>query len=206
MSSIASRSNALRNCGSLWARSRIVSRKSLVSAMVFFLGLPVPVVFPIRLCLADVFLLAFLRATREQNNEPVALPSEVDAVAGTKINLVFENTVTNRFDVGQVTTRNPLKRRRHFRRGMNVECAQPLREGASSSGIDVFPNVEHDSIITYTLGLTVDSGDGFSAPVTAARPPLKTSTRGCGPDEFIPALNAPDPEGTPANLPHKQQV
>jgi hypothetical protein len=34
---------------------------------------------------------------------------------------------------------------------MNVECAQPLREGASSSGIDVFPNVEHGSIITYTL-------------------------------------------------------
>ena len=87
-------------------------------------------------------------------------PSEVDAVAGAKINLVFENTVTNRFDVGQVTTRNPLKRRRCFRRGMNVECAQPLREGASSSGVDVFPNVEHDSIITYTLGSTADLGIG----------------------------------------------
>jgi hypothetical protein len=42
---------------------------------------------------------------------------------------------------------------------MNVECAQPLREGASSSGIDVFPNVEHGSIITYTLASTVDSGN-----------------------------------------------
>jgi hypothetical protein len=128
--------------------------------MVFFLGLPVPVVFPIRLCLADVFLLALLRATREQNNEPVAVPPEVNAVAGAKINLVFENAVTNRFDVGQVTIRNPLKRRRYFRRSMNVECALPLREAASSSGIDVFPNVEHDSIITYTLGSTVDSGIG----------------------------------------------
>ena len=93
-------------------------------------------------------MLAFLRAAREQNNEPVAIPPEVNTVAGGKTNLIFENTVTNRFDVGQVTTRNPLKRRRYFRRGMNVECAQPLREGASSSGIDVFPNVEHDSIIT----------------------------------------------------------
>jgi hypothetical protein len=77
----------------------------------FSLGLPVPVVFPICLCLADVFLLVLLRATREQNNEPVAVPPEVNAVAGAKINLVFENTVTNRFDVGQVATRNPLKRR-----------------------------------------------------------------------------------------------
>jgi hypothetical protein len=101
--------------------------------MVFFLGLSVPVVFPIRLCLPDVFLLALLRATREQNNEPVAVPPEVNAVAGTKISLVFENAVTNRFDVGQVTICNPLKRRRYFGRSMNVECAQPFREGASSS-------------------------------------------------------------------------
>src|ERR1035441_870612 len=158
MSSIASRSNAWRNFGSCWARSRIVSRKSLVSAIVLFLGLPVPVVFPIRLCLADVFLLAFLRATREQNNEPVAVPPEVNPVAGAKIDPVFEHAVTNRFDVGKVTIRNPLKRRRYFRRSMNVECAQPLREGASSSGIDGCPNVEHCSIITYTLVSTVDSG------------------------------------------------
>ena len=131
----------------------------------FFLGLPVPVVFPIRLCTADVFWLALLHATGEQNNEPVAVPPEVNAVAGAKINLVFENAVTNSLDVGKVTIRNPLERRRYFRRSMNVECAQPLREGASSSGIDVFPNVEYDSIITYTLGSTVDSGNGFSAAV-----------------------------------------
>jgi len=41
--------------------------------MVVFLDPPVPVVFPILLRLADVFLLALLRATREQNNEPVAV-------------------------------------------------------------------------------------------------------------------------------------
>jgi len=126
--------------------------------MVSFLGLSVPVVLPIRLCLADAFLLAFLRATREQNNEPAAVPPEVNAVAGAKINSVFENTTANRLDVGQVTIRNPLKRRRYFRRSMNMECAQPLREGASSRGIDLFPKVEHDSIITYMLGSTVDSG------------------------------------------------
>jgi hypothetical protein len=105
-------------------------------------------------------LLALLRATREHYDKPVAVPPEVNAVAGAKINLAFENTATNRFNVGQVTICNPLKRRRYFRRSMNVECAQPLREGASSRGIDLFPNVEHDSIITYTLGSTVDSGIG----------------------------------------------
>ena len=103
-------------------------------------------------------MLALLRATREQNNDPVAIPPEVNAVAGAKINLVFENAVTNRFDVGQVTIRNPFQRRCYFRRGMNVECAQPLREGASPADIDVLTNVEHGSIITYTLGSTVGSG------------------------------------------------
>jgi hypothetical protein len=50
---------------------------------------------------------------------------------------------------------------------MNVERPQPLREGASSSDIDVFPNVEHDSIITYTLASTAGSGIG---QVTICRP------------------------------------
>jgi hypothetical protein len=57
-------------------------------------------------------LLALLRATREQNNEAVAVPPELNAVTGAKVDLAFENAVANRFDVGQVTTRNPLKRRR----------------------------------------------------------------------------------------------
>jgi hypothetical protein len=51
-----------------------------------------------------------LRATRERNNEPVAVSPEVNAVAGAEVNLVFENTVINRSDVGQVAIRNPLKR------------------------------------------------------------------------------------------------
>jgi hypothetical protein len=41
-------------------------------ASCFFLSLPVPVVFPIRLCLADVFLLALFRAAGEQNYKPFA--------------------------------------------------------------------------------------------------------------------------------------
>jgi hypothetical protein len=112
--------------------------------MVILLGPPAPVLSPIRLCLADVFSLAFLRATGEQKNEPVAIPPEIYAVAGSKIDLAFENTVTNRLDVGQVTIGDSLKRRRYLRRRMNVKCAQPPREGASSSGIDVFPNVKHN--------------------------------------------------------------
>jgi len=69
-------------------------------ASCFFLILPVPVVFPIRLCLADVFLLALLHTVGERNNKPVAVPPEVNAVAGAKINLVFDNAVTDRLDVG----------------------------------------------------------------------------------------------------------
>jgi len=121
------------------------------------LSLPVPVVFPIHFCLADVLLLALLRATRKQNDEAAAVTPEVNAVSGAKVNPVFENTVANRLGVGQVAIRNPLKRGCYFRRGMNVECAQPLREGASTSGIDVLPNVEHGSMITYTLALPPDS-------------------------------------------------
>jgi hypothetical protein len=63
---------------------------------------------------------------------------------------------------------------------MNVECAQPLREGASSSGIDVFPNVEHCSIITYTLVSTVDSGRMYHA-ACASRAIMTVSFSGIAP-------------------------
>ena len=46
-------------------------------------------VFPTRLCLADVLALAILRAAGEHNNKLVAVPPEVNAVAGAKINLVL---------------------------------------------------------------------------------------------------------------------
>jgi hypothetical protein len=53
---------------------------------------------------------------------------------------------------------------------MNVECAQPLREGASSSGVNVFPNVEHSSIITYTLVSTGECArEGHQADPDQAR-------------------------------------
>ena len=72
----------------------------------------------------------------------------------------------NRFDIGQVAIRNSLKRRCDSRRGMNAECAQLLREGASSNDIDVFPNVKHELLITYTLALAVKPAIGQVAITT----------------------------------------
>ena len=64
---------------------------------------------------------ALLHAAAEQNHKPVAVPSEVNSVAGAKVNLIFENAVTDRFDVGQVAFGNAFKRRCSLRCGLNVE-------------------------------------------------------------------------------------
>ena len=84
------------------------------------LCLPVPVVFPIHLCPADVVLLAILRPAGEQNNQAVSIPSEVNPVAGTEGNLTFENASADGFDVGEITVRNALERCCHLRGGVNV--------------------------------------------------------------------------------------
>jgi hypothetical protein len=47
-------------------------------------------------------LLALLRAASQQNDKPVAVPPEVNAVTGAKINPVFENATTGCLDVGQL--------------------------------------------------------------------------------------------------------
>ena len=84
-----------------------------------FLCLPVPVVFPIHLCPADVVWLPILRPAGEQNNQAVPIPSEVNPVAGTEGNLTFENAAADGFDVGEIAIRNALKRCRHLRGGVN---------------------------------------------------------------------------------------
>jgi len=54
-----------------------------------------------RFCLADVFLLALLGSTGEQNDKRAAIPAEVNAVAGGQIkSCIRENAVANGFDVG----------------------------------------------------------------------------------------------------------
>jgi hypothetical protein len=63
---------------------------------------------------------AFCGAATEQNNEVLAVPSKVNAVAGTKIDFQFEHNGTDAFDVRDIAQREPGQSCRHLRGGLRV--------------------------------------------------------------------------------------
>jgi hypothetical protein len=50
----------------------------------------------------NIPVLALLRAAADQDRKPLSVLAEVDAVAGAKINLVFENAATDTLDVRKI--------------------------------------------------------------------------------------------------------
>src|SRR6266576_3879671 len=76
-----------------FTRARIVSLKSRVKAiLVPLLPLSLFVLLPSGQCSIDIFLLAFFRSAANKDHKPVTIFSEVNPVAGTKINPVLINT------------------------------------------------------------------------------------------------------------------
>jgi hypothetical protein len=54
------------------------------------------VLFPVRSCLQNIFGLAFLRTTPEQDNELITVSPEIDPVTGAEINSVLDDVRTDR--------------------------------------------------------------------------------------------------------------
>lgn len=71
--------------------------------------------------MAISLLLAFLRSASEQDNGRFAVPSEIETVAGTKINSVFMNA----FRIGKVSIFHAGHRDSHLGSGDVIETANP---------------------------------------------------------------------------------
>ena len=97
-----------------------------------------------------------------------------------EIDLVFENTAPDRFDVGQVAVRNAFKPSRHLRGGLNVERTQPLSERAPSCSVNVFPNVQHSLIITNMLACVYVLRSCIEQRRACPRAPSKSSPASIG--------------------------
>src|SRR5262245_31471060 len=93
--STPSRSIAARNGASRRARAWMVSLKPRVSGMSCLLSLARLVIRPASLGGLDVLLLVRLGAARQQDHQGPAIPSEVDPVAGAKVDPMFQHTLAN---------------------------------------------------------------------------------------------------------------
>jgi hypothetical protein len=84
------------------------------------------VVAPVRRRSIDVPLLAPLRAADEQDDQLVAVPAEIDPVAGADIDPPLGNALADRLHVPEITGLHPGERGAHLQCGTSVEAFEPV--------------------------------------------------------------------------------
>jgi hypothetical protein len=96
----------------------------------------------------DVVLLPALGPTAEQNDERLAVPAEVDAIAGAAIDLQLGGTFADRLDVRRVALGQPLDGDRHGCGRLNIQIVEPSPEGTGAFGDILF---NPDQRVSYML-------------------------------------------------------
>jgi hypothetical protein len=96
----------------------------------------------------DVVLLPAFGAAAKQNDQHLAIPTEVNPKAGTAIDLQFGGALADWLDVRRVALGEPLDRDSHAGRRLHVEIVEPSPEGAATFG-DIFFNPDH--LVSYML-------------------------------------------------------
>jgi hypothetical protein len=84
------------------------------------------VVGPPNLRRHDVLLLAAFRSSGQQYHQPIAVPSEVDAISWPEIDPEFLYPNSNTLNVRKVAKPDASKRDRDLGRGLSVEAIKPV--------------------------------------------------------------------------------
>ncbi len=91
----------------------------------------------------DIRILPLLRATRQQDHQPVAIPAEIEPVSRTQLSRLFLHPATNGFDVRDVTEAQPLDRDRHLGSSLPIKRVEPLRKGRMTVLLFIEQHVEY---------------------------------------------------------------
>lgn len=101
------------------------------------------VVFPTLQRKRDVVLLAPFGSPAEENDDLLAVLSEVHAVPGAEVDPALVNAGANAFDVGEVTQPDAIKSRGDLSRSLGIQRVEPLAKGVAAAGIAIFADAHH---------------------------------------------------------------
>jgi hypothetical protein len=90
-----------------------------------------------------IVLLSPLGAAAEQNDEHLAVPAEVNSIAGTAIDPQLRNALAKRLRIRGIAFAKAINRNRDQRRRMFVEIVEPAPEGADILIRDEFIDPDH---------------------------------------------------------------
>jgi len=77
--------------------------------------------------------MALLGTASEQYHQPVAVPAEVNSIAGAKVDSVFKNTGTKTLNIREVALLHAIERRRHFYGNCYIQVIEPADSPSSYS-------------------------------------------------------------------------
>lgn len=104
--------------------------------------------------LIDGFLLPFLGAATEQNDQRFAILGQVNAIPRPPVDLVLTNT-SEPFDVGGIAQFQPSLGDRYFRCGLCIKRVKPRLVRIGSVFPDVFFKLDlYDQMVTYRLPIS----------------------------------------------------
>src|SRR6185437_3521436 len=101
------------------------------------------VVLPSGECCRNVRLLAFFRAAAKEYHQPLAIPSEINAVSWTKINPVLVNASPNALRVRKIPLLHSCESSSNFRGCFFVQTVGPGGKWAESTTVQVFAYFDH---------------------------------------------------------------
>jgi hypothetical protein len=96
-----------------------------------------------------VVLLSLLGAAAEQNDKHLAVPAEIDSIAGAAIDPQFREAFAQRLRVGRIALTKPVDGDRDPSRGVMVERIEPAPEGADILVGDEF--LDADRMVPFKL-------------------------------------------------------
>src|SRR5271155_3386958 len=98
------------------------------SAPWLLLNFSLLVVLPHVDCRTDVMLLPFLCASDQQNHKMLTISTKVDPVSGPEINFEFEYSISNTFDIREITLSDPDQCSCNLCGSWRVQSVEPFFE------------------------------------------------------------------------------
>ena len=110
-----------------------------------------PVFLPEVLGSLDILLLTRLGSTAQEDDQGLAVPAEIDPVAGARVYPAFQDTGAHALSVGEVALLHPDQRRHHLGCDLGVKSIEPSGIRAAVFGVNVFPDLHHLYWVTNKL-------------------------------------------------------
>ena len=107
-------------------------------------------------------MLPLLGAAAEQDDDRIAIPPEINSIAGPKIDSIFEHPTAHSLHIREIRLPYPCERNRDFRGGLCIETAEPTTKRTSAVRIQVFKNQHFVSIIYVTNYGKGKAGEGLA--------------------------------------------